>query len=55
MMNVKMNFGVEWESNGRQIEFPMGVEQEWDKVVGTQKEGNKKEEEPISFGFCNSK
>jgi hypothetical protein len=55
MMNVKMNFGVEWESNGRQIEFPMGVEQEWDKVVGTQKEGNKKEEEPISFGFCNFK
>jgi hypothetical protein len=26
MMNIKMKLGVEWESNGRQIEFPMGVE-----------------------------
>jgi hypothetical protein len=26
MMNIKMKSGVEWESNGRQIEFPMGVE-----------------------------
>jgi hypothetical protein len=50
-----MNLGVEWESNGKQIEFSMGVEQEWDKVVGTRKEGNEEEDEPISFGFCNSK
>jgi hypothetical protein len=26
MMNIKMKLGVEWESNGRHIEFPMGVE-----------------------------
>jgi hypothetical protein len=26
MMNIKMKLGVEWETNGRQIEFPMGVE-----------------------------